>query len=177
MPCICKLLHKQHLYPIPRYPAQTGVREKHRGSVYSPCHALPESFVTRSSKYFCSAQLQRSQEAAGCGGSHGCSHRGRPPLQHTPREASLRKSRSPSLQLWRPVLPWRQHPKLFPPKGLYCSKSVPAPLVQCFIVLRQWLSFFLSLWLLEQLESSGLRPEDYSSPSSWDKVGQSKDTE
>lgn len=51
MPCVCKSLHEQHSYPIHGFPAQTGAREKHRGSIYSPCHPLPESFVTRSSKY------------------------------------------------------------------------------------------------------------------------------
>lgn len=56
VPYVCKSLHKQHSYPIHSSPAQTGAREKHRGSVYSPCHSLPESFVTRSSKYFSSAE-------------------------------------------------------------------------------------------------------------------------
>lgn len=53
--CFCKPLRKQYSYPI---------RKKHRGPIYPPCHPLPESFMMRSSKYFSSASLQRSQE--GC---------------------------------------------------------------------------------------------------------------
>lgn len=175
VPCVCKSLHEQHSYPIHGFPAQTGAREKHRGSIYSPCHPLPESFVTRSSKYFSSAQLQRTQEVVGCGGSPCCPDRGQPSF----RTSNTRPEKFP----WETeVHPCSYedpcyHGGSIPPKRLYCSKSVPVPLVLCFVVLRQWLSFSLSPRLLEQLESAGLSPEDYCSSSSWEKAGQSKDTE
>lgn len=89
------------------------------------------------------------RRAAGCGGSARCLDRGQPPFG----ASSTRSERVP----WEKVnghpcsykepycTPQEQHPKLYPPKGLYCSKPAAlVPLALCFILLRQWLSFSLS---------------------------------
>lgn len=84
------------------------------------------------------------RRAAGCGGSPCCPDRGQPPF----RTSNTHSERLPQEGDVHPCSyqdPCHHTPKLYPPEGLYCSKPVAlVPLVLCFILVRQWLSFSLS---------------------------------
>lgn len=90
------------------------------------------------------------RRAAGCGGSPCCPDRGQPPFRtcNTHSEGLLWEKVNVHPCSYKDpcyLTPQWQHPKLYPHERLYCSKPVPlVPLVLCFILLRQWLSFSLS---------------------------------
>lgn len=165
--------HTPSIGPLPKQ--ESG----DRGSVYSPCHSLPESFVTRSSKYFSSAHLQKTQEAVGCGGSPCCPHRGWPPFRTSnkhPEKFPQEKAEAHPCGYEDPCYHGGNIPRSSHQRDYIAANLFLFPWC-CVLLCLGSGSVFLSLSLLELLESSGLSPEDYSSSSSREKVGQSKDTE